>query len=75
MYKLIYFLIILSSFLVLPLILINKLYLLLLFIWIFAYKLLIILKTRPLGQIIYLENLPLILSLLFFLLSLIFTYV
>lgn len=72
MYTLIYGIIILLLFLLIPLILIKKLYLSLLPILFLAYKLIFFLKKRPLGQIIYLENLPLTLSLLFFLLSFIF---
>lgn len=69
-YRLMVILIILGLLFSLPLIYINKLYALFLILWILAYKLLLIIKNRPLGQIVYLETLSLILPLSFILLNL-----
>ncbi|MBO8144122.1 MAG: 4-hydroxy-3-methylbut-2-enyl diphosphate reductase [Thermodesulfobacterium sp.] len=69
-YRLMVILIVLGLLFSLPLIYINKLYALFLILWILAYKLLLIIKKRPLGQIVYLETLSLILPLSFILLNL-----
>ena len=69
-YRLMGILIVLGLLFSLPLIYINKLYAFFLILWILAYKLLLIIKKRPLGQIVYLEILSLILPLSFILLNL-----
>jgi 4-hydroxy-3-methylbut-2-enyl diphosphate reductase len=75
LYKLMLFLIFLGALLTLPLIYIKKTYIILLLLWIFAYKLYIFSKNRPLGQIIYLENLSFLLPFTFNLLSILLSYV
>jgi len=71
MYKLLSTLIILGILFTLPLIYINKLCIIILIIWILAYKFIFLLKNKPLGKIVYLENLSLILPFAFILVSLI----
>ncbi len=71
MYKLLSTLIILGILFTLPLIYINKLCIIILIIWILAYKFILLLKNKPLGKIVYLENLSLILPFAFILVSLI----
>jgi len=75
LYKLMLFLIFLGAIFTLPLIYINKFFIILLLLWIFAYKLYIFSKNRPLGQIVYLENLSFLLPFTFSLLSIILSYV
>jgi len=75
LYKLMLFLIFLGAIFTLPLIYVKKTYIILLLSWIFAYKLYIFSKNRPLGQIIYLENLSFLLPFTFNLLSIILNYV
>jgi len=75
LYKLMLFLIFLGAIFILPLIYMNKFFIILLLLWIFAYKLYIFSKNRPLGQIIYLENLSFLLPFIFNLLSIILSYV
>jgi len=71
MYKLLSILIILGILFTLPLIYVNKLYIIILIIWILAYKFILLLKNKPLGKIVYLENLSLILPFAFILVSII----
>jgi (E)-4-hydroxy-3-methyl-but-2-enyl pyrophosphate reductase len=75
LYKLMLFLIFLGAIFTLPLIYVNKFFIILLLLWIFAYKLYIFSKNRPLGQIVYLENLSFLLPFTFSLLSIILSYV
>ena len=75
LYKLMLFLIFLGIIFTLPLIFINKFFIILLLLWLFAYKLYVFSKNRPLGQIVYLENLSFILPFTFTLLSIILSYV
>uniref|UniRef100_A0A7V4N3H7 4-hydroxy-3-methylbut-2-enyl diphosphate reductase n=1 Tax=Thermodesulfobacterium geofontis TaxID=1295609 RepID=A0A7V4N3H7_9BACT len=75
LFKLMLFLIFLGAIFILPLIYINKFFITLLFLWILAYKLYIFSKNRPLGQIVYLENLSFLLPFTFNLLSIILSYV
>jgi 4-hydroxy-3-methylbut-2-enyl diphosphate reductase len=71
-YRLMLITISLGAFFVLPLLYFNKFYIVFLIPWGLAYKLFVFLKRRPLGQIVYMENLSLILPLTFSLLSLLF---
>jgi len=75
LYKLMLFLIFLGALLTLPFIYVKKTYIILLLLWIFAYKLYIFSKNRPLGQIVYLENLSFLLPFTFNLLSILLSYV
>lgn len=70
-YKLMLIIILLGTIFILPLLYLNKFYIILLIPWILAYKLFVFLKKRPLGQIVYMENLSLILPLTFYLISLV----
>jgi len=69
-YKLMFVVITIGLFSLIPLIFYNQWYIVLSFIWILAYGLVVLLKKRPLGQIIYLESLSLLLPTFFFVLSL-----
>ncbi|PMP97574.1 MAG: 4-hydroxy-3-methylbut-2-enyl diphosphate reductase, partial [Thermodesulfobacterium geofontis] len=71
MYKLMLILILFGIIFIFPLFYLNRFYILLLIPWGLAYKFLVLLKKRPLGQIIYLENLSLVLPFTFNLISLI----
>jgi len=75
LYKLMLFLIFLGVILTLPLIYIKRTYIIFLLLWIFAYKLYIFSKNKPLGQIVYLENLSFLLPFTFNLLSILLSYV
>ncbi len=70
-YKLMYLIIIAGILTIIPLIFYNPYYVLIILVWIFAYIATIIIKKRPLGQIIYLETLSITLPLLYFLISLV----
>ncbi|WP_051920675.1 4-hydroxy-3-methylbut-2-enyl diphosphate reductase [Thermodesulfobacterium hydrogeniphilum] len=70
-YKLMFLTIISGILIIIPVIFYNLSYLLTFLVWILAYLLTIIIKDRPLGQIIYLETLSITLPLVYFIISLI----